>query len=208
MSLNGSEFRADPVDPQTGHTVMAGATQPIDYSPLETPQTIRLMHVRRLPADGQIIVKLRHISLNEAQFPKFTAISYVWGTKNLHPHKVIVNGRTCQVLESIYPILALICDEPSVNKDAWFWIDYLCINQDDSLERATQVALMGTLYRRAYRTLVWLGEDTPDVQGAMDLLKLFASDLVTNAGQAAWAVRVRTTPEKWQALRNWMKRPW
>lgn len=196
------------MEPQNDRTDTAAMTQPIHYSPLETPQTIRLVHARRLSADGHIIIKMKHVSLTQTHCPKFTAISYVWGEKKLHPHKVIINGRTCQVLESIYPILALICDEPGVKKDAWFWIDYLCINQDDSLERGTQVALMGTLYQRAHRTRVWLGEDTPDVQGALDLLKLFASKLFRRGEEASWAGRIPNSPEKWQALRNWMKRPW
>lgn len=205
--LDGSEPRAKIMELQNKRTDKAGATQPIQYSPLETPQTIRLIHAHRLSTDGQIAVSLKHVSLSQTQCPKFTAISYVWGEKKLHPHKVVINGRTCQVLESIYPILALICDEPDVKTDAWFWIDYLCINQDDSLERATQVTLMGTLYQRAHRTLVWLGEDTPDVQGAMDLLKFCASDLGETV-EASCTIHARTSPEKWQALRNWMKRPW
>lgn len=195
-------------EPQGEHVAVAGATQSISYSPLETPQTIRLMHTRRLAAGGRIIIKLKHFSLNQGQCPRFTAISYVWGEKKLHPDKVVINGRTCQVLESIHPILTLISDDPGVKKDVWFWIDYLCINQDDTLERATQVALMGTLYQRAFRTLVWLGEDTPDVRGALDLLKSFASDSSSSRDQPFWAGHDPISPEKWQALRHWMRRPW
>lgn len=196
------------MEPQNEHVAAHGATQPIYYLPLETPQTIRLIHARRLSADGRIIIKLKHFSLFEAQYPRFTAISYVWGEKKLHPQKVVINGRTCQVLESIYPILALISDNPVVKKDVWFWIDYLCINQDDSLERATQVALMGTLYQRAFRTLVWLGEDTPEVRGALDLLKLFASNPSNSRDERSWAGQGPISPEKLQALRHWMRRPW
>ncbi|KAG6358381.1 hypothetical protein INS49_014265 [Diaporthe citri] len=135
-------------------------------------------------------------------------MSYVWGEKKLHPDKVVINGRTCQVLESIHPILILISDEPGVKKDVWFWIDYLCINQDDDLERAAQVALMGTLYQRAFRTLVWFCEATPDVRGAVDLLKIFASDSSKSRDQTIWASHDLVSPEKWQALRHWMRRPW
>lgn len=164
------------MEPQVEHVAGARAVQPTHYSPLETSQTIRLIHARRLAADGNIIMKLRHFDLQQPQCPRFTAVSYVWGEKKLHPQKVVINGRTCQVLDSIYAILGLICDDLGVQKDALFWIDYLCINQDDVPERAMQVALMGRLYQRAYRTIVWLGENTPDVRGAMGLLKLIASD--------------------------------
>lgn len=195
-------------EPQGEHILVAEATQSIHYSPLETPQTIRLIHARRLAAGGRIIIELKHFPLLQAQCPRFTALSYVWGEKKLHPDKVVINRRTCQVLESIYPILALISDDPGVKKDVWFWIDYLCINQDDSLERATQVALMGTLYQQAPRTLVWLGEDTPEVRGALDLLKFFASDSSNSRDQILWDGDDFNSPEKWQALRHWMRRPW
>jgi len=40
--------------------------------------------------------------------------------------------------------------------DDFFWIDALCINQDDE-ERSSQVALMAHIYQQAGEVLVWLG---------------------------------------------------
>ena len=39
-----------------------------------------------------------------------------------------------------------------------YWIDALCINQDNMDERSAQVALMGSIYKQATACLVWLGE--------------------------------------------------
>jgi hypothetical protein len=39
------------------------------------------------------------------------------------------------------------------------WIDALCINQADTDEKGTQVAMMGEIYSRASGVIVWLGED-------------------------------------------------
>lgn len=39
-----------------------------------------------------------------------------------------------------------------------FWIDALCIDQDDVFEKQQQIPLMGQIYRRAQLCLVWLGE--------------------------------------------------
>ena len=41
----------------------------------------------------------------------------------------------------------------------WYWIDSLCINQNDVQERSSQVGLMGNIYRQAHCTIVWLGEE-------------------------------------------------
>ncbi|ERF70676.1 hypothetical protein EPUS_02542 [Endocarpon pusillum Z07020] len=43
------------------------------------------------------------------------------------------------------------------------WIDAICINQQDKLERSSQVALMGHIYSGCTRALVWLGRDTSNL---------------------------------------------
>lgn len=37
------------------------------------------------------------------------------------------------------------------------WIDAICINQVDNVEKDAQIALMTQIYSKAERTLVWLG---------------------------------------------------
>lgn len=48
----------------------------------------------------------------------------------------------------------------------YFWIDAICINQKDKMEKSKQVRLMESIYRSANRVIVWLGESddlTPEV---------------------------------------------
>lgn len=42
------------------------------------------------------------------------------------------------------------------------WIDAICINQQDDLEKNHQVAMMSDIYQRALRVLVWLGESSEE----------------------------------------------
>ena len=42
-------------------------------------------------------------------------------------------------------------------QSCWIFIDALCINQDDSLERSGQVNLMGAVYSNAEEVVAWLG---------------------------------------------------
>jgi hypothetical protein len=37
------------------------------------------------------------------------------------------------------------------------WIDAICVNQDDDMEKGSQVAVMGTIYANASAVIVWLG---------------------------------------------------
>lgn len=45
----------------------------------------------------------------------------------------------------------------------WFWMDAVCIDQKNAKEKATQVAMMGEIFSRADAVVVWLGDDTTDL---------------------------------------------
>lgn len=40
------------------------------------------------------------------------------------------------------------------------WVDQLCVDQDNDDEKAQQIQIMGDIYRKAKRVVIWLGEDT------------------------------------------------
>lgn len=50
------------------------------------------------------------------------------------------------------------------------WIDSICIDQLDTPERSSQVALMRDIYSRSIRTLVWLGLEQTPSSAAWDLI--------------------------------------
>ncbi|KAJ9630566.1 hypothetical protein H2203_001089 [Taxawa tesnikishii (nom. ined.)] len=39
-----------------------------------------------------------------------------------------------------------------------FWIDAICINQDDDADKAAQVPMMGNIFNKSVQTWIWLGE--------------------------------------------------
>lgn len=47
--------------------------------------------------------------------------------------------------------------DPTIQK--LFWIDAICINQADRIEKAIQIPLMGDIYSKASAVIVWLGKD-------------------------------------------------
>ena len=59
------------------------------------------------------------------------------------------------------------------------WIDAVCINQEDLVERNAQVSLMGRIYSKAQQVIVWLGlpdKDTPSVLQCIEYMKSYPSD--------------------------------
>lgn len=66
-------------------------------------------------------------------------------------------------------------DIPEGNKcvltaDTYLWVDALCINQDDVLERNSQVGRMGELYKNAECVHCWIGPAHRDVSLMIELL--------------------------------------
>jgi hypothetical protein len=48
-----------------------------------------------------------------------------------------------------------------------FWVDAICINQQDLIEKSAQVPLMKDIYRGAKYVFSWLG---PEADGSMEVL--------------------------------------
>ena len=80
-----------------------------------------------------------------------------------------------------------------------YWIDAICINQEDPQERSTQVLLMGKIYGQAQCTIVWLGErDAYTVPAVQVLLKIvgdkISSDSIVGFGDST------TTEPKFEGI--------
>ncbi|KAF9693249.1 hypothetical protein EKO04_008666 [Ascochyta lentis] len=54
--------------------------------------------------------------------------------------------------------------------DDWFWIDQICINQDDQQEKSQQVCRMADLYGKARKVLMWLGTSFEGSDDLMDFI--------------------------------------
>ncbi len=63
----------------------------------------------------------------------------------------------------------LICFglNPSLLEPAWLWIDAICINQADTIEKGIQVYQMDQIYINATIVTVWLGRGSQEVSDAL-----------------------------------------
>lgn len=61
---------------------------------------------------------------------------------------------------NLYNALLHLRYHPKVNPNPRkLWVDRVCIDHEDLQERASQVLLMRSIYRRCQRTLMWLGQE-------------------------------------------------
>ncbi|KAH7317593.1 heterokaryon incompatibility protein-domain-containing protein [Rhexocercosporidium sp. MPI-PUGE-AT-0058] len=75
-------------------------------------------------------------------------------------------------LEEAWEGVALRDGVPRIHRDMpLIWIDAICINQEDTVERMEQVKLMGKIFKGAYSLTVWLGAEADESSKAVSLLK-------------------------------------
>jgi hypothetical protein len=152
----------------------------IDYQPLQGSE-IRLLKFLPSPPDGLVCCTMVHVSLD--QKPDFCALSYVWGDPK-DPIPMVINGRVFDITQRLFlalrclqkaPINPEICGgEPAAaaKPDIYWWIDAICINQNDLAEKASQVPRMRHIYGSATRVAICFGDVLDDM--VPDMGRLFA----------------------------------
>ena len=117
--------------------------------------------------------------------PSFIALSYTWGSptgqwkagESLKQLDILVNGVRLRVGQFLYEALCCIwkrCLLKPLQKH-YFWIDAICIDQNDTDEKSFQVRIMDSIYGEARKVWVWLGtsEGLP-VDHALELVQKLA----------------------------------
>jgi hypothetical protein len=153
---------------------------------------IRLLRILP-PAESQSLAcELEVVDLQPK--PEYVALSYTWGSP------IALTDQEAQASSS-NPSLPLLCQakpgsadqlhptrhqilitknlyaflERARNNDSHvsksYWIDAICINQKDSVERSRQVHMMGTIYRSAAIVYAWLGEEDENTEIAFKLIE-------------------------------------
>jgi hypothetical protein len=97
----------------------------------------------------------------------FCALSYIWGPL-LPATDVVVNGQILTITESLEQILRAI-RLPS--DDSAVWIDAICINQSDVLERNCTVPRIATIYDAAVAVFCYIGPFDDSTNEALDFVQ-------------------------------------
>ncbi|TWU75343.1 hypothetical protein ED733_006948 [Metarhizium rileyi] len=201
-----------------------GDLQHLPYNELP-PGHIRLFHINSNYSTGDD-GSLEIVLLEEA--PPFYALSHSWGTQ-IQNATVQIDGCVTYVTPdlalAIRRLRELTAVESSLSPPAlYIWIDYLCIDQRDTAERSSQVALMRRIYSRSIRTIIWLGPDHNSNCAAWQLVeqiydicqtqhptaktpgdipvRAYSSSLHSASGLPAWSHTL------WDHIADLMKVPW
>lgn len=134
--------------------IMTQSWRKYRYERLNTGRDeIRLLTLLPDP-DENGLVCCAMVTFDLTTAPKFQALSYDWGPPD-RTWTIFVDGRAMTIRQNLWLFLDMFRTEER-NK-GFLWIDQICIDQQDNTERGHQVKLMGRIYSKAVRTLVWLG---------------------------------------------------
>ncbi|KAF5570168.1 het-6-heterokaryon incompatibility [Fusarium phyllophilum] len=151
------------------------------YQPLKSDE-LRLLHVE--PGDTDVIcVELRTVKSRTSQ--RFWALSYVWGARE-NPASILLNDQPFSITRNLYNALYQYrrhAFEEYDSDKAMLWVDAICINQNDQVEKSIQVPRMSEIYGQCERVLAWLGPVESDEEAHIcrlaERLKHFQSPAVS-----------------------------
>ena len=172
---------------------------PYKYSALnESASEIRLMTLLPGQIEDDISITMETVILTKEDTPQYEALSYVWGSEE-DPVDILVEARkpnrssslrlsrrrrlpacslgiisVTQDLATALPYLRKV-DKPRV-----FWIDAICVNQQDRAERGHQVKRMAAVYSMASQVIVWLGPESQNSTLALRALGRLGSQVRVN----------------------------
>ena len=183
------------------------------YGPLRDGANIRILVLK--PGIGEDPIRCNLEEAKLADKPQFECLSYVWGDPT-DTKLIICDKKAIRITVNLHGALKHL-REPQ--KKRRLWVDAVCIHQENLLERNAQVAIMNRIYAAAERTLVYLGEETTEVKGALQAFQnarnLFPEEIPdpNDVGAAHFShygleLNQIFDAANWVAIVALMSRPW
>ena len=189
------------------HDCFTSPKDKLAYQPITDPNGIRLVHI--LPGSRLSAVKceLQQVALGP-ETPEYVALSYCWGDAK---QKTWVNcdGQGLTLTQDFLNALRNFRHKENIMT---FWIDQICINQENLDERSSQVQHMKEIYTNATQVYIWLGEEADRSEVALKLILRILKSAAPPKESAEVPARELGFPlfnaKEWRALSALLFRPW
>ncbi|KAK9779546.1 putative Heterokaryon incompatibility domain-containing protein [Seiridium cardinale] len=184
------------------------------YAPRIGAHEIRVLILYPGEKGSPIKCGLQHPSLQAK--PKFEALSYVWGDPTV-TKDISCDGNPRNVGQNLYNALDWLRRQDAGRV---LWVDALCIDQTDNRKTTQQVRIMGQIYSRVNRMLIWLGNSrgvvtplksvftNPLYVRAQDLLIRLGFHDTSDMGIAMLQEHQTSAKVDWDPLMPVVKSPW
>jgi hypothetical protein len=171
------------------------------YSPLPPGNGNNIRLLRLLPNKNETAIikcQLFNYSLGpDKSAHLYDALSYVWGNPN-ETLPIFIDGHVLHITAGLHAALLRLRDH---SLERIIWVDAVCINQADKMEKEHQIQSMARIYGQANRVIVWLGNAEDDSDQALETIRSVAEDESTNVSNNQKAVLALFQ-------RPWFKRIW
>ena len=162
------------------------------WASLEAEQ-IRL--VTLLPGQRRDALCVKLNSWRSGSTPPYAAVSYAWG-KGEPTEDLRVANQDDAIIKITKNLKSALRHMRSATDDIVLWIDQICINQRDPIEKSHQVSqMMARIYERADRLLIWLGDESEDSKLAFETIREACKEL-----EAKGRLQRRSMAEEAQGL--------
>lgn len=177
---------------------------------------IRLVRISQTP-DGDRILWPKVFPIDSA--PSYRALSYTWGQATGKPdrHSSTTSFEFYKGLLMPYNLMSVIGRLSRLNLEGddmsgWYWIDYICITQNNVRERGEQVGNMHHIYQQAEGVDIWLGPAGEDEASQVtDVLRyvLHYADSPSGANRTRHERSEHLLPRSdWEILAGFFSRRW
>lgn len=135
----------------------------------------------------------------------YRCLSYCWQTIEREAD-IICDGYRFPVTKNLLSALRSLRD-PKAN--LLIWIDQICINQDDDMERGHQVSIMKKIFNQAKEVVVWLGEEDGQTRKLCEYAKKMERGRSSPKNAQRSLLKKLLNPRQLQdAIQNLLERPW
>lgn len=151
----------------------------------KTRQEIRVLDLEAGTGSSDLIAHIRHLFLDGCHKPQYETISYAWGN-DARTKSILVDTTGIDIPPEAIRIPAsaasALCCMRLPDKTRTVWIDCICIDQTDNVEKAHQVGLMAEIFSSCSQTLGFLGDDDGNAQHAFNGFRMLYDALMEEDG--------------------------
>jgi len=175
--------------------------QNFTYTPLTDNDKIRILRLYEGHGSAELVGEL--ITLKQGEKIEYEALSYWWGRKEAGCHLVLKKDNKRYAIP-IRPELESALRQLRLREQPRnLWVDAICIHQNDSAEKNSQIPKMAEIYSEATNVCVWLGVEENNSDKALKFI-----GRVLNLDEIDQLVINERLVEEWNAFSKLIRRPW
>jgi hypothetical protein len=155
--MNADENVHQQSEAEPMQTIEAAPIEPVYKKPVYKPLndgafTVLIIH----PGTGDELLQTTHEHRTSFWGGEYEALSYAWGDRH-RTYLIRESNSEVHITQNLHEALLRLRlkDQPRT-----IWVDAICINQDDGIEKGIQVQMMQQIYANALQVIVWLGEES------------------------------------------------